>query len=140
MLLIADATIYHFMQAIWRNIQSIGVTLEHKSSDETLKKFVQKMAAVAFCAPAFVRTAWLGVQQEAPQIPQVDRLVDYFDRTWVNGQFHFHQWNYFDIAGPHTSNHVEGWHSRLKKVVGKPHPNIYESIDVIKKRKTQPQE
>ncbi len=101
--------------------------------DETLKKFLQKMAAVAFCPPAFVRTAWLGVQQQAPQIPQVDRLVDYFDRTWVNGHFHFHQWNYFDFAGRRTNNHVEGWHSRVKKVVGKPHPNIYELIDVIKK-------
>ena len=31
------------------------------------------------------------------------------------------------------NNHVEGWHSRLKKVVGKPHPNIYEIIDVFKR-------
>ena len=28
---------------------------------------------------------------------------------------------------------VEGWHSRLKKVVGMPHPNIFELIEVIKK-------
>ena len=28
---------------------------------------------------------------------------------------------------------MEGWHSRLKKVVGKPHPNLYEIIDVFKR-------
>ena len=28
---------------------------------------------------------------------------------------------------------MEGWHSRLKKVVSKPHPNLYEIIDVFKR-------
>ena len=42
-------------------------------------------------------------------------------------------WNYFDFQGPCTNNNVEGWHSRLKKVVGKPHPNLYEIIDVFKR-------
>ena len=46
-------------------------------------------------------------------------LVSYFDSTWMNGQFKHHQWNYFNFEGPHTNNHVEGWHSKLKKVVGK---------------------
>ena len=57
----------------------------------------------------------------------------YFDSTWINGQLKRHQWNYFNFKGPRTNNHVEGWHSRLKKVVGKPHPNIYEIIDVLKR-------
>jgi hypothetical protein len=39
----------------------------------------------------------------------------------------------FDFDGPRTNNYVEGWHSRLKKVVGKPHPNIFELIKVMKK-------
>ena len=81
------------------------------------------MTAIAFCPPVFVRPAWLGVQQEAPQIPHVDSLVEYFDSTWV-----INKWNYFDFDGPRTNNHVEGWHSRLKKVVGKPHPNTFELI------------
>ena len=91
------------------------------------------MAAIAFCPPSFVRPAWLAVQQEAPHIPQVDSLVEYFDSTWVNGQFQFHQWNYFDFEGPRTNNYVEGWHSQLKKVGGKSHPNIFELIEIMKK-------
>ena len=51
----------------------------------------------------------------------------------MNGQFKCHQCNYFNFKGPHTNNYVEGWHSRLKKVVGKPHPNMYEIIDVFKR-------
>ena len=48
-------------------------------------------------------------------------------------QFKRHQWNYFNFGGPRTNNHVEGWYSRLNKVVGKPHPNIYEIINVFKR-------
>ena len=124
---------YHYIQSIWRKVQSLGFADVYRSNDPTLKQFVQKMAAIAFCPPSFVRPAWLAVQQEAPQIPQVDSLVEYFDSTWVNGQFQFQQWNYFDFDGPRTNNYVEGWHSRLKKVVGKPHPNIFELIEVMKK-------
>ena len=60
-------------------------------------------------------------------------IVEYFDRTWVNGQYRISQWNYYDYHGPRTSNHVEGWHSQQKKIVGKSHQNIYEIIDVMRK-------
>ena len=110
------------MQAIWRKVQALGLAEEYKSSNQQLKRFVQKMASVAFCPPTFVRTAWLAVQQEAPNVLQIDHLVQYFNETWLNGQFTIQQWNYFDYTGPRTNNHLKGWHSRLKKVVGKPHP------------------
>ena len=40
--------------------------------------------------------------------------------------------HYYDYDGPRTNNHVEGWHSQLKQIVGKPHPNIFEIIHVIR--------
>ncbi len=33
--------------------------------------------------------------------------------------------------------HLEGWQSRLKRVVGKLHPNIYEFVEVILKEQTK---
>ena len=35
--------------------------------------------------------------------------------------------------GQGTNNHVEGWHSQLKKIVGKSHPNTFEIINVMRK-------
>ena len=35
------------------------------------------------------------------------------------------------------NNHVESWHSRLKRIMGKPHPNIFETVDVIKSEKRE---
>ena len=85
---------------------------------------------MAFCPPQFVRPASLA---EVPNIPNIDKLVSYFDQTWMNRQFSYRQWNYFNYTGPRTNNHVEGWHSRLSKVVGKAHPNVYKLADVIKR-------
>ena len=39
----------------------------------------------------------------------------------------------FDSTSIRTNNHVEGWHSRLKKVVGKAHPNVFEIVESLKK-------
>ena len=128
---------YHFMQAIWRKVQALGLASDYSNpQDMTLKNFVQKMCAIAFCPPAFVRSAWISVQEEAPELPRIDELVEYFSATWVRSSFQIRQWNYFKIEGPRTNNHVEGWHSRLKNIVGKAHPNVYELVEVIQKEES----
>ena len=98
------------------------------------------MASVAFCPLTYVRTAWLAIQQNAPNIPRVDELIDYFSATWINGNFPPIHWNYFNQHQPRTNNHVEGWHSRMKKVISKPHPNIFVYIqreEAVTKAKIQ---
>ena len=87
---------------------------------EDLKAYVQMMASVAFCPLAYARTAWLAIQLGAPNIPRVDELIDYFS---ANNTYSLEL--YFNQHQPRINNHVEGWHSRMKKVIGKPHPNIF---------------
>ena len=88
------------------------------------------MAALAFCPSTFVRPVWLAIQQSAlTAIPRVDELIEYFTDTWLNGNFQQSQWNYFNQHLPRTNNHVEGWHSRIKKIISKPHPNIYSWVE-----------
>jgi len=41
-------------------------------------------------------------------------------------------WNHYATDGPRTNNSLEGWHGRLKIVIGKAHPNVYEFIQVIR--------
>ncbi len=52
------------------------------------------------------------------------------------GNFPLRQWNVFESESYRTNNHLEGWHNRLKRVVGKPHPNIYEFVEVIQREQT----
>jgi hypothetical protein len=35
------------------------------------------------------------------------------------------------IFGPRTTNHLEGWHNKIKKKVHHAHPNIYLIIEVL---------
>ena len=61
-----------------------------------------------------------------------DDFVDYFERTWLNGNFSLSQWNVHSIDGPHTNNNLKGWHSRVKTLAGKAHLNIFEMVELFK--------
>ena len=41
-------------------------------------------------------------------------------------------WNVYSLDGPRTNNHAEGWHSKVRKLAGKAHPNIYEVVSLFK--------
>ena len=41
--------------------------------------------------------------------------------------------NVYDSNDTQTSSHIDGWHNKLKKAVGKAHPNFYEIVQVFKK-------
>ena len=84
--------------------------------------------------PAFVRVAWQGIQQDAPDDDErVDTFVDYFDQTWINGRFPIQIWNHHNTEGARTNNHAAGWHAKINRVAGKPHPNIFEVIELFKR-------
>jgi hypothetical protein len=53
---------------------------------------------------------------------------------WVES--HQHIWNHFDTDGPRTTNHLEGWHHKLKNHVAHPHPNIFYLINLLKEQQT----
>ena len=87
---------YHYSQAIWRKVKALGLQEEYRSEDGILKSFVQKTAATCFVPPSFVRVAWQRVQQEAPELDNINDFVTYFDRTWIHdGQFRLQQCNYY---------------------------------------------
>ena len=51
------------------------------------------------------------------------RHAAYFDKTWFDGHFKPHIWNYYKHCGPSTNNHLEGWHNRMKRISWKAHLN-----------------
>ena len=40
-------------------------------------------------------------------------------------------WNVYSLDGPRTNNNAKGWHSKVRKLAGKVHPNIYEAITLF---------
>ncbi|CAF1197380.1 unnamed protein product [Didymodactylos carnosus] len=46
------------------------------------------------------------------------------------------QYNHYRNITPRTINYLEGRHSRMKKHVSSPHPNIYIAIDLLQKEQS----
>ena len=113
--------LFHYTQAIWRKVQNLGLQRLYKEDDE-FRCFVNSVIALAFVQPMFVRVAWRG---EAPVFPNRDDFFEYFQRTWVDGNFPISMWNVYSLDGPRTNNNAKGWHSKVRKLAGKAHPNIY---------------
>jgi hypothetical protein len=47
-----------------------------------------------------------------------------------------HMYNHYRNITPRTINYLEGRHSRMKKHVNSPHPNIYIAIDLLQKEQS----
>ena len=72
-------------------------------------------------------------------IPQC--ILTYFEENWVGykrgnrrkaPRFAIASWNTYGrlrAEKPRTTNELEGWHSGIRKLVGKDHPPFYESVE-----------
>ena len=108
-------------------------SLEEYKEDEFIRRFIHKSAAIAFVPPSFVRVSWNGLKADMPDNSKVQSYADYFDETWMNGQFRPRMWNYYAHSGPRTNNHLEGWHNRMKRIARKAHPNLYEVLELFQR-------
>ncbi|XP_046578263.1 uncharacterized protein LOC124285967 [Haliotis rubra] len=68
-----------------------------------------------------------------PDDPRCLRLADYVTTQWVEGHIPQTAWNHYQNTGPRTNNHLEGWHGRLKKIISKAHPNVFEMLSFLRK-------
>ena len=73
----------------------------------------------------------MGLKADAPCVGRIDELVSYFEERWLNGHYPLKTWNYYQMEGPKTNNHVEGWHNKINRAAGKAHPNIFELVELF---------
>ncbi|KAJ8304337.1 hypothetical protein KUTeg_017920 [Tegillarca granosa] len=57
-------------------------------------------------------------------------FCDYVTEYWVENNRDI--WSHFENEGPRTTNHLEGWHNKLKKQVRCAHPNIFNLLKFLK--------
>ena len=74
---------------------------------DNVKKFIRKCIALVFVP---IRIAWQGLKAGHQAIPHMDELISYMEDTWIAGMFPINMWNVYQATGPHTNNHLEGWH------------------------------
>ncbi len=103
---------FHFAQSLWRKVQRLGLVEEYKE-DAFVRRFVR------------VRVSWDGLKAEMPDDDKVKGYSEYFDQTWMSGQFAPRMWNYYAHSGPRTNNHImEGWHNRMKRICEEGTPEL----------------
>ena len=123
---------FHFCPCLTRKVQTLGLRVLY-INDPDVRIFIRKTAALAFVPVRYVHLAWQAVKAEAPEEPGIADFATYFEQTWLVEHYPPSLSNVFDAETVRTNNHLEGWHSKLKKVVGKAHPNIFEILEVFKK-------
>lgn len=105
------------------------------------------MAGLAYVPVRDVKRAFRILKAQAPDVGNMDQLVDYFDKTYVNGVpgagqrrrvpplFEPELWNVYkatleDLAA--TNNASEGWHNRFATILNRKHPDLYSLLDALK--------
>lgn len=122
---------FHHTQCIWREVQHKGLTNVYHE-DHHSKKIIRMLMAVAFLPILAIRPAVQMLESQLPEDSPVSSLFTYYRDNWLNGNYPLVMWNVHKET-TRTNNHVEGWHSKLNKTIGKLHPNIYELIECLKK-------
>ncbi|XP_071177801.1 uncharacterized protein [Mytilus edulis] len=123
---------FHFTQCIWRKTQNLGLATAYKNNED-LRLLVRRAAVLPLVPPQLVEDVWFTALEDAEEFAiNTTAFADYVTEYWVEGYNRQH-WNHFSNEGPRTNNHLEGWHSKLKKHVNHAHPNIYILIEILKK-------
>ncbi|XP_069142033.1 uncharacterized protein [Argopecten irradians] len=122
---------FHFTQCIWRKAQQTGLQQLYADNDD-IRRLVRRAAALPLVPLNRIEDVWFHALNdlEDADVPQyTTAFTDYVITQWIERDQPL--WNHFETEGPRTTNHVEGWHNKLKKKVEHSHPNIYSIIRVF---------
>ena len=124
---------FNYTQTIWRKTQQIGLAEQYKN-DDSVKTWVRRAAGLPLLPMNEVQNTWLEAMRTTPAVPRAVEFSDYVVTTWVDddARFPLRMWNHFINAGPRTNNNVEGFHSRVNRLLPHRHPNIYRFVELIK--------
>jgi hypothetical protein len=112
---------FHFTQAIWRHMQSLGLTALYIGND-AVKAHIRRLMALGFAPLLLVRTAFTQLEVQSPNAA-LQPLFAYFRQQWLT-TVPPKYWNVQNID-IRTNNDCEGWHHRFNMLVNKHHPNIW---------------
>ena len=134
---------FHFCKRIYKRVQDLGLSTAYSDNYE-VKKVVQLLMALAFVPPNSVMNCYRNLRTN-PRVlnidpatfrryPQILLLFQYYEATWLRGNYPIELWNVFRRDNwERTTNVCEGWHNRFNRRVGTVHPNVWRFIVKLKK-------
>ena len=122
---------FHFTQCIWKKAQSCGLAVQYRQDPQT-QKLVRRAAVLPLVPAQQVDNVWLNALADNDDNSiQTTKFKDYVTEIWVEGNIQ--GWNQFDNDGARTTNHIEGWHSKVNKACQRSHPNIFVMVKLLQK-------
>lgn len=74
---------FHWTQAIWRKVQSLGLAVPYVKHRPT-QDYVRQLMALPFLPGEHIEHTFLHLESRAPAGP-VKELLLYIEETWING-------------------------------------------------------
>jgi len=143
---------YHLTQSTHRKVQELGLQRMYRENEE-FSEFCGKMDGLAFLPIDDVKEGMTYLRTIVPS--DAEELLDYFDKTYVNGTYRRIQckntcgaafrnnpplfplqlWNVHAATindEARTNNSTEGWNHRFSKLVGQNHPTVWTMVNKIR--------
>ncbi|CAF3352292.1 unnamed protein product [Rotaria socialis] len=121
---------FHFTQAIYRRIQSLGLITSY-SQDSDIRICCRKLMALALLPIDQIETSFynLRTKSSAAVKQELHQLFLYFNHQWITN-VPMKMWSVHGYQH-RTNNNCEGFHNRLNQRILKAHPNIWTFIKCI---------
>ncbi|KAJ8037700.1 hypothetical protein HOLleu_18590 [Holothuria leucospilota] len=123
--------VFHWTQAVWRNVQNDGLQIAY-TSDNNTHKYIRRLMALSFLPHEFIPEMFHYLKRLA-QSDVIKGVVNYIETTWINGPWPPSAWSIF-MQSVRTNNNVGGWHNRLNRHAnGRYQLPFYLLIDLLHK-------
>jgi len=108
-------------------------TIQYENDQSPLRRWIRQLMAMTALPTFAVPLVWDWLKVPPSVDPHTDAkdrsLADYFERTWMSGDFPASLWTHYDNVGPCTTNVAEGWHNGLNSRFGMAHPTLRLFLD-----------
>ncbi|KAK3102941.1 hypothetical protein FSP39_015122 [Pinctada imbricata] len=96
------------------------------SDNNAVKTLVRRAAILPLIPLDAIDDVWFEALEDRDDAD----ITDYVTEQWVESDSLV--WKHFGNQRPRTTNNLEGWHSKLKRIVQHAHPIIYTTIQTFK--------
>ncbi|CAF2038749.1 unnamed protein product [Rotaria magnacalcarata] len=126
---IVRGCLFHFGQSLFRKFVDLGLKAAY-NDNENLCIWFRSFAALSLLPLNHMLQGLQCLTSTRPEYPNIQGFLDYYHNTYGPfSKFPPHMYNLYRNITPRTINYLEGRHSRMKKHVNSPHPNIFMVID-----------
>ncbi|CAF1224083.1 unnamed protein product [Didymodactylos carnosus] len=121
---------FHFNQALYRNLQNLGLQQEYVDN-EAVRKYFRMISGIPFPPTHLVQLTYDEVVDSTPlrRGHKMQPFYRYFSNMWLNGQYAVEVWNVYG-QDRRANNDVESWYSKLSRLL-QAQPTVWRLIETL---------